>query len=235
MAMTREQQQALSGDRGFSNFEEKLKELAEIKLKIAAEEARVKAELAEAKAAESASQQLTEEQQQALSGMGLTGNRDVDGSLKTEPYSVDISQEQRGIKGTIDLDNEEQKAEFIKQITAKKLKEPTEGNDNYNKKVLEDIAKDWSLLEGFEDTTFVDDVEKNYQEGTGETNIAYGHERVINHPWFQEAFGDMFDPLLDRRLEVPIIGDFPEEEEVDTREPLPEGMVRYEAGATTRQ
>ena len=84
MAMTREQQQALSGGTN-SSFEEKLKELAEIKLKIAAEEARVKAELAEAKAAEAASQKPTVEQQRALSGTGLTGNRDADGSLKTEP------------------------------------------------------------------------------------------------------------------------------------------------------
>ena len=95
MAMTREQQQALSGDRGFSNFEEKLKELAEIKLKIAAEEARVKAELAEAKAAEAA--QPTAEQQQALSGMGLTGNRDVDGSLITtkqmaDPFEIPVEE-----------------------------------------------------------------------------------------------------------------------------------------------
>ena len=80
--MTREQQQALSGGVD-SSFEEKLKELAEIKLKIAAEEARVKAELAEAKAVEASASEPTEVQQQALSGMGLTGNRDVDGSLVT--------------------------------------------------------------------------------------------------------------------------------------------------------
>jgi len=215
MAMTREQQQALSSGVD-SSFEEKLKELEAIKLKIAAEEARIKAELAEAKAVEASASEPTAEQQQAISGMGLTGNRDVDGSLKTEPYSVDISQEQRGIKGTIDLDNEEQKAEFIKQITAKKLKEPTEGNDNYNKKILTDIAKDWSLLEGFEDTTWSD--ETSQQEGTGETNISYSENSVIKHPWFREVFGDMFDSLLDRALEVPIIGDFPEEEEVDAAE-----------------
>jgi hypothetical protein len=83
MAMTREQQQALSGGVD-SSFEEKLKELAEIKLKIAAEEARVKAELAEAKAVEASASEPTEVQQQALSGMGLTGNRDVDGSLMEE-------------------------------------------------------------------------------------------------------------------------------------------------------
>jgi len=82
MAMTREQQQALSGGVD-SSFEEKLKELAEIKLKIAAEEARVKAELAEAKAVEASASEPTEVQQQALSGMGLTGDRGVDGSLVT--------------------------------------------------------------------------------------------------------------------------------------------------------
>ena len=55
-------------------------------------------------------------------------------------------------------------------------------------------------------------------------------------PFFKKFKNEIKDPKTYIRNAI-YGGDIrpPEEEEVDTREPLPEGMVRYEAGATTRQ
>ena len=68
--------------------EERLKELqAEIEQK-KAEIAAIKADDQQVKADEMASTDPTAEQMALLQGRGLTGNRDVDGNLVTEPEEV---------------------------------------------------------------------------------------------------------------------------------------------------
>ena len=204
--MTREQQQALSGGVD-SSFEEKLKELAEIKLKIAAEEARVKAELAEAKAAEAVAQQPTEQQKQALSGMGLTGNRDVDGSLMEE---LDVV------------------AEEVNQIPVAPDK-GIEASKDSHREDFKEAAKRQESERSISEEKYLDELEAvNKKFGVDETNA----QEKLNAFELQDYYSHKIEVLINAQARDKTIDD---KQDIDEDFWLDEESAQREMGSNEQQ
>jgi len=140
---------------------------------------------------------------------GLDGNRDADGTLitaKDQEARLDAQKEagkiredeiykemypEEGVvKVPITKSNEEMDAQYMEEIKALDLKPNTPANEAHNKKVLHQMAENWSMG-SFGNTP------------DGDEMLMPERKLVINSPEFQEIYGDAYDSIA-APLEVTI-------------------------------
>ena len=140
---------------------------------------------------------------------GLDGNRDADGTLitaKDQEARLDAQKEAGKIRedeiykemypeeGVLEVpitkSNEEMDAQYMEEIKALDLKPNTPANEAHNKKVLHQMAENWSMG-SFGNTP------------DGDEMLMPERKLVINSPEFQEIYGDAYDSIA-APLEVTI-------------------------------